>query len=800
MDEYLPVALLHLREAEIVRLCGLTRAARGQEYARTGQVRQAERAAGTLRAAMQAGEAARTVLARFSDSGLDAWACSCSPAQPEQASSPLVAHPPCEHVAALLYLWVREPERFRVTALPAGSSPAPGAGLAATGAQPSEPFAAAAPVEASPRTQKRVSKPLFPAAPAPSGPSAPAAASAAAPADLEQLDAGLRRFFELLALAGGSVTESEAQRLFARLGLGEPEAALPALERLHQHGFIQPVFAAAPSSRYASLADHPSGWAIPAALLEQTPRVLPLSPLRASPRVAEQTEREEVQTPAEGAALEQAPEALPPEAGLREERAAEGLPALLFLVAAQMVDRSAPAPQAAASQKPASRSAFDLDAALAQQWAPRLHTPPEQLRFCLGLLRLLGLLPQPPERAGAPPSAAALPGPIVSYAQARETLLRAYRVLSGRSEEEVLRDLFIHWLRARSTRELVELRDAGVRVAWLSQRESRSSPDIAAENQAARQFVVKLLRWAPVGRWWSFGSLVEFVWRFQPAFLRGRQQTFLRPLWWLERLPEGQPLAMDVRADWRQGEGRYLALLLRRDLHWLGVVDLALDEQGRLKGFRVTPTGAWLLGAVAAVEGMPEAHASATRHAPAATVSAAASQAQAAGDAAPVSAAPHVQKDGILLVPLADLQAGMLDTLLWWCEPLGATREALRFRPGAERVAAALDAGQDIAAWLAWLEQHPRKSAALTALLAQARRWAALYGQVRLHESAALLEVDDPALLRELEMTLTLLAQSIDHTLAPGLAVLRPDAAGALVEEMQRRGYSPWIIDDESPE
>ncbi|HEU5369787.1 MAG TPA: helicase-associated domain-containing protein, partial [Ktedonobacterales bacterium] len=489
-------------------------------------------------------------------------------------------------------------------------------------------------------------------------------------------------------------------------------------------------------------------------LLARLPRVLPLTPLPDEP--------------------------LPSASGLHEQRAEAGLPALLLLVAAQMVDRGMPATGATASQKPASRSTLDLDAALAQQWAALLKTTPEQARFCLALLRLLGIFPaMRTPRAPSPEQAAALDRPAISSEQARENLLRAYHLLLARPQAEVARDLFTHWLHAASARELVELRDAGVRVAWLSQRETRHAPDIAAENQMARQFIVDLLRSVPAGRWWSFGSLVEFVWRFQPAFLRGRQQTFLRPQWWLERLPEGQPLSVDVRADWRQAEGRYIALLMRRALHWLGVVDLALDEKERLKGFRVTPSGALLLGAVAMSSDAPVS----------------------ADDVfAPASATPgelEIQDDGTLLAPPGALRSDQLETLLWWCEPAGAAAGALRFRLSAERVAAALDAGQDLEAWLAWLEQHPQ-SAALTALVAQVRQWAALYGQVRVYESATMLEVSDQAVLQELEVTLALSERYVDHALAPGLAVLRPAAVEALIDEMQRRGYAPWITDDEA--
>jgi len=763
VDDFLPVALVHLREAEIVRLCGLARAARGQEYGRLGRVHQAERTAGTLRATVLDGETSRSVTARFSDSGLESSACTCSPAQPDQEPQVSGVHPLCEHVAALLTLWVREPEQFRAASMASQSSSA----------------------DVSPAALDDV--PAFLDMPMPAAPEASAAAASPAPAmtpaealaSLEHLDREIRHFLNLLALAGGSVTEHEAQQLFLRFDLGEPEAALAALERLQQHGLARPVFTAGSAARGVA-ADSPAGWSIPAALLERLPRVVPLTPLVTASEATEQKQELGEKTETAPVSRARQPEALPAEAGLHEARAEGTLPMLLLLVAAQAIDISMPPLIAATSQKPASRSTLDLDAALAQQWAKQLQAAPEQIRFCLALLRLVGLLPPPAPFRAATSSAPAkdFTGQVVTTAararamvapeRAREALLSTYRLLFARPEAEVARDLFTHWLHAHSASELLELRDAGVRVAWLRQREQA---DIAAENQAARQFIIDVLRSVPVGPWWSFSSLVEFVWRFQPAFLRGRQQTFLRPQWWLERLPDGEPLSLDVRAEWRQAEGRYIALLMRRALHWLGAVDLALDAQGRLKGFRVTRLGAFLLGAQA-----PDAAPEPTALPPALL---------------------QLQEDGALLAPLAALQDERLDMLLWWCEPSGATAEALRFRPSAERMAAALDAGQELVAWLGWLERLP-PSAALADLIAQARRWAGQYGQVRLTASATVLEVGDPALLRELEMTLDLSERYVDHALASGLAVLRADAVETLVEEMRRRGYAPWILEDET--
>jgi hypothetical protein len=253
----------------------------------------------------------------------------------------------------------------------------------------------------------------------------------------------------------------------------------------------------------------------------------------------------------------------------------------------------------------------------------------------------------------------------------------------------------------------------------------------------------------------------------------------------------GAVLRGEVRAEWRAGEGRYLALLFRRALHWLGVLDLAFDAQGRLQAFRVTEPGARLLaGAAATVAAVPPAVA------PAATIPKKKPTKKQPTKQQPPSWA--VRDDGVL-VSLAGLRAGAVDleAALAWCEPAGATSEGLLLRPTARRVAAALDAGHALEAWLAWLEANTAANAARGALLARLRGWAARYGRARLYPAVALLEVADAALMRELERVASLDARR-DHALSPELAVIRSADVEPLLEELRRRGYAPWMMPDET--
>ncbi len=723
--DVLPLGLLHLRESEIVRLCGLARAARGQEAARQGKITQAERVAGTLRATIPGGETSRVVAAHFSDAGMDAWECSCpvGAAQKPEGAGPEVSNPEaaaerpqeehpqellhvlaCEDVAVLLSAWLQNPRQF----------------LTAGDAQPEPPARV-------PALQGREAAPVSPLADQPS-----------APAPLESLGPSARRFLEVLALAGGSASDEEARRLFARMNLGPIEAAPQVLSQLQEAGWLAPL---QPGSRgrSRSLADEPRSWAIPEKLLMQVHRVVAL-------------EEAAMGTGGDGLSAQLAE-------GLR-------LPEQLVLALALAV-----------AQPPA--------ADLLQRLQEQLAVSGEQARFLLALLFQAGLISGEQAHLKTPAAGTASqeqPG-LDSGAVAGETLLRGARFLLWREAREVARDLLSLWLYARPARELADLRDAGVRVATLHKRERQTTSDIAAENQAAKAFVLDLLGAVPAGRWWSFSSWVEFVWRFRPEFLRGRQQALLRPEWWLERASDGELLSPEVRAEWREAEGRYLALLFRRACYFLGLLDLAFDAQGRLKAFRVTAQGALILHKTAPAN---QQHSAAPADVP-----------PSQNDTKPLPL--QMQGDDCLAVSLAALRnanSSALETLLHWCEPAGATTDGLLLRPTARRVAAALDAHRDLETWLAALDSSAPAQPALRSLVARVRGWAAVYGRVQLSSPVALLEVADAALMRELERVVHL-AERRDHLLAPELAVISPAEVEPLIDDLRRRGYLAWMMPNE---
>jgi hypothetical protein len=86
------------------------------------------------------------------------------------------------------------------------------------------------------------------------------------------------------------------------------------------------------------------------------------------------------------------------------------------------------------------------------------------------------------------------------------------------------------------------------------------------------------------------------VWRLDPLFLRGRQQAFAAPAWWLERFSPRRPLQPTIYEEWLAAEGEYIRALVTGPLHWWGILDLAADLGSRVpQAFRLTELGAYLL-------------------------------------------------------------------------------------------------------------------------------------------------------------------------------------------------------------
>ena len=73
--------------------------------------------------------------------------------------------------------------------------------------------------------------------------------------------------------------------------------------------------------------------------------------------------------------------------------------------------------------------------------------------------------------------------------------------------------------------------------------------------------------------------------------------------------------------------------------------------------------------------------------------------------------------------------------------------------------------------------------------------WWASYGQVRLYEGLALLQLNDDLALRELEAS-TSLGQHIIARLSPRLVLVPDEAVDTLLREFTDKGYMPMEAND----
>jgi len=266
-------------------------------------------------------------------------------------------------------------------------------------------------------------------------------------------------------------------------------------------------------------------------------------------------------------------------------------------------------------------------------------------------------------------------------------------------------------------------------------------------------------------------EFLELIWCLNPFFLRGRQNVFATPAWWLERTNQHRPLQASVRGEWYEAEGEYIRAWFAGPLHWWGIFDLAMTESGRLAAFRLTPLGAYLLATDQADEPKPEFGRLAVSQ----------------WDwGAPVV----VTRAGTLaLSPLA-AGAPLLEALAHWAHPVAITGGRAIYAFDTELAAEAFDNDQTPDRLLSLLRAIPTAAGkrALAATQAQCDVWAAAYGKSSITTGWTLLEARDEATLREALLCVPESASQFRH-LSPTHALVPPELQVTLVETLRRRGY-----------
>ncbi|MEO7001991.1 MAG: hypothetical protein ABI068_09200 [Ktedonobacterales bacterium] len=836
MGQAAPTALVRLREADVVRLCGLAAAARGIELA-------SHRAIGALRreglrlsgivtpttggAALEQRIAVWAELA--SEDALPAnlrWDCSqhsaptdvmtaTAAAQPDQPALPTAVPAGgqgCEHVAALLTTWIRAPADFQT---PAPFAPAQPRIAGETPPMPQLSPSPHAPLHAADAVvQPRLLAPeraaRSPQPPHPTGntladalarlnndallvlarrvlgveatePSAYAAQEARrrlittltdpplARALVARLENGAQALLTDLLLLGGAITGTDLDAYAVRAGHA-PAATRADMTLLERHGL---VFAASGAGALAPRDDinntndaanaqrfperqserrwgDITGWRIPPEIRAALPVTLPAPQgeqprgrlERAAPRQLLQALALLARAPhplgvwplsADDAEREERRDGVARDIGRQNERVERRGTSAFTLIPG------------------------DLSAATVNEAARGANMPPGLVRLARRVL--LWIRQQDPGQ------------PIADVA----TVPVDERALA-------LRAAFRLWRSVASPADLADLDGphSSVRLRVDATSPVFQPAAVAAEAAAGRAFALNLIALTPPVTWYPLADFLALAWRIHPLLLRGRQQAYSSPAWWIERRRDGRPLRPTVYDEWMAAEGAWLRLLIEGPLRWWGALDLLTDTSadGATLAFRLTPFGAWLL---------------ADDTAPLDAVAVQRTHAALQDNGGPAALPTH---DGALAVQPLAAGEPLLTALDRWARPTNIAGGRLIYTFTPELACAAFDQGAQLNELLATMRAVNADTRtggripdrAIQMVGERLAAWRAAYGQARIETGLALLEARDEATLVEALAFAPEIAARCRH-IALGVVLIPPADLAALGAILAAKGY-----------
>jgi len=805
MDNVVPGALRHLREADIMSMAGLEWAALGQEYYRIGAVhstmRQQVQLAGVVEVPDQAFEKAVSptnaveevqgtgpvepgpgrYLVKVEIHGPGTWKANCSCNVP---SDPLSI---CPHVAALLYQWLAHPLSFVSPSSDTNFPEMP------SSQQQAEPLDGAHESEVLPESTiehytKQGEQTFELPASVPGGQVTVPLGNLtemltqlglselrAIAHEYDVTKTGLskqqlveaivellkqpevvrrvvgslekqqRQLLAAITLAGGAVTDDELRGLFERFSLGYPNQLQGALAALRGRCLLlRTSFNASLQQRMGLVGSLLEvGWYVPVEVGAALHVTVPVTPFEVRPGKDGEAGTAKIEQARPYALLEDL---------LLVARALDGYQlgkedeesdhsASRGELRGHLVGSPAVSTSRLITLPPPPGMPSPALLGSLQAIIPR---PPAFLRFAIRLLRLVDILYK--DDAEAP------------YLRALPTIAR-----------------FKRWLAQPTSAELFDLQEEGLRLRFRTGplgRPALRTGELEAENGEARQVLVALLAKVPLNQWVSFSAFARFVYRLNPTFLQRRQSIFSLPAWWLER-EEGRPLHPAQLNDWMRVEGRYLNRLLCGPFHWWGLCDLALSNAGQLQAFRLTPLAGLLLNGTAGSRHIIRDDERA--RAPILTISQA----------------------GDILISCSSSAWPLIELIEDFAEVAGVQSAQLRYRPTARSLGDAFSRGLHPGDLLQALHQHASAGEPLTSMLERLEQRIASYGRVRLYTGVTLLEVADTSVMRELD-AITPLEEQVVRVIHPTALILKKHGAERIVQDLKRRGHTPLLHEEES--
>ncbi len=288
----------------------------------------------------------------------------------------------------------------------------------------------------------------------------------------------------------------------------------------------------------------------------------------------------------------------------------------------------------------------------------------------------------------------------------------------------------------------------------------------------ARQQMVRVLACLPDDRWLSWENLVPLLSQLWPNFTsaswsRGNQYYYdtNNPSWYFTY--KGQKTGA---AEWDMLQGQVIRTLIEGPLHWLGLADVYAPG-GKLAAFRLHGLGDLYWDRTESVS-----QAAAARPTPKGKPVAAAAI-KTSGESIRVNPS-HVSHQGHrYLEQIANLEQAQPGHFLYQLD--------------VERVHQSFEAGHTFADLQQGWQEHLRTTMP-TAIEERLRGWWQNYGQIRLYEQVSLIELADDYALAELK-AVTSLNQHIIAELSPRLILIPKTAIEPLQAELQKAGYTPKV-------
>jgi hypothetical protein len=401
------------------------------------------------------------------------------------------------------------------------------------------------------------------------------------------------------------------------------------------------------------------------------------------------------------------------------------------------------------------------------------YSAPE-IEFCYVLLEGLGAL-------------SGEPGEPVSLH--REAM---YRFLRSPSSDKV-RALRQAWMANETWSEMeAVIRAAKLRVRRSLIQSSLKPADLYEEWRVARETVLRYLALLEPDRWVSVDGFLRAVYSVHPDLLHHQLDS---SVWWLESLKTGKQFGATLE-DWQESHGQYVLAMLHGPLYWLGLIRLGsapLQGSGPAQGtgpeaFQLTQAGAFALGRSDTLKQ--------------GTLGVTATPAAGGADAAVCSIADNLT---ITLLP-GRAPPDLYDLVHTVGDLVEATPDRFVYRITADKVYRWADAAVNqgtatgssdaIETLIAALAQHCAPPGAQPQIASgwqrTLRTWSSNYGQLHVYENLTLLELADDYALQELLIS-TDLQEHLVYQFSPRLVAIRADAVNRLVEDLEKRGYTPCV-------